>query len=128
MDSRLYFVLGDLFSNVLTGAVVGWLCAMAVAVGWNMFLAMLLTMAIGMAVGLLMSLPLGALFGAMEVMVPTMFGGMVSGMVVGMWAAMEPLGSAQSLVIGAGCGLGSILFVWTLNTLVRGRRTFSGGV
>ena len=30
MDSRLYFVLGDLFSNVLVGVVAGWLAALVV--------------------------------------------------------------------------------------------------
>jgi hypothetical protein len=30
MDSRLYFVLGDLLSNILVGLVAGWLCALVV--------------------------------------------------------------------------------------------------
>ena len=88
MDSRLYFVLGDLFSNVLVGAVAGWLCALIIGTGWNMWVAMFVAMAIGMIVGTLLWLPLGMKFGTMEVMVPVMFGGMLSGMVVGMWAAV----------------------------------------
>ena len=58
MDSRLYFVLGDLGGNILIGLVVGWSCAMLVAVGWPMFMTMLLTMAIGMLLGLIFWLPL----------------------------------------------------------------------
>jgi len=120
MDSRLYFILGDLASNVLVGIVVGWLCALIVGVGWNMLLAMLLTMVIGMLLGSVLWFPLGALFGAMEVMLPTMFGGMLAGMVVGMWAAMTPLGGREAVVIGGVCGLLSILVIWILNSRVRG--------
>ncbi len=127
MDSRLYFVLGDLFSNVLVGAVVGWLCALIVGVGWSMFPTMILTMVIGMVVGTALWIPLGMMFGAMEVMLPTMFGGMVSGMVIGMWAAMEPLGGMESFVMGGVCGLASIVVIWILNNSVRGVHNFEMG-
>ena len=123
MDSRLYFVLGDLVSNILVGLVAGWLCALIIGVGWNMFLAMVLAMIIGMIVGTILWFPLGMLFGAMEVMLPTMFGGMLSGMVVGMWAAMMPLGAGQAAVIGGVCGLVAIVTVWVLNNALRGVRS-----
>lgn len=125
MDSRLYFVLGDLVSNILVGALAGWLSALVIGVGWNMLLAMFLAMAIGMVVGLVLFFPLGAAFGAMEVMLPTMFSGMLSGMVVGMWAAMHPVGGSDSLLVGAGCGLLGIIVIWALNHAVRGRRVFA---
>ena len=124
MDSRLYFVLGDLGSNVFIGLVVGWLSAMLVGVGWNMYLAMVVTMVLGMVVGTILWLPLGILFGAMELMVPTMFTGMASGMVVGMWAAMEPLGANEAAIIGGVCGLASIVLVWIVNNSLRGVRHF----
>jgi hypothetical protein len=127
MDSRLYFVLGDLASNILVGAIAGCLCALIIGVGWNMFFAMLLAMAIGMLVGLVLWIPLGMLFGAMEVMLPTMFGGMVSGMVVGMRAAMSPLSSDDALMMGAVCGLASIVAIWILNNSVRGLRQYGTG-
>lgn len=127
MDSRLYFVLGDLASNILVGLVVGWLCSLVVGVGWNMLFAMLLAMVIGMVLGTLLWLPLGMMFGAMEVMLPTMFGGMLSGMVVGMWAAMTPLGGAEAAAIGAVCGLVAIVIIWVLNNSVRGIRSYEAG-
>ncbi len=126
MDSRLYFVMGDLASNVLIGLIVGWLCAALVGVGWNMLLTMLFTMAIGMVVGTLMWFPLGILFGAMELMLPTMLSGMVSGMVVGMWSTMEPLGGYEAATIGGVCGLVSIVAVWVLNNAVRGIQSYTG--
>ena len=128
MDSRLYFVLGDLAGNLLVGAIAGWLSALVIGVGWNMVLAMFLAMALGMLVGLVLFFPLGMAFGAMEVMLPTMFSGMVSGMVVGMWAAMHPVGSVDALLAGAGCGLFGILLIWTLNHALRGRRVYTGGL
>lgn len=124
MDSRLYFVLGDLGSNVFIGLAVGWLSAMLVGVGWNMYLAMMVTMVLGMVVGTILWLPLGILFGAMELMVPAMCTGMVSGMVVGMWAAMVPLGANEAATIGAVCGLASIVLVWIVNNSLRGVRHF----
>jgi hypothetical protein len=124
MDSRLYFILGDLLSNVLVGLVVGWLCCLIVSEGWPMFFTMLLTMGIGMLVGMVLCFPMGMLFGAMEVMLPTMFGGMLSGMVVGMWATMSALNSLQGVVIGGICGLVSIVIVWILNSYLRGVRSY----
>lgn len=127
MDSRLYFVLGDLVANLLVGALAGWLSALVIGTGWNMFLAMFLAMGLGMLVGLVLFFPLGMAFGAMEVMLPTMFGGMLAGMVVGMWAAMAPVSSGLALLTGAGCGLVGINIIWVLNVALRGRRTFSQG-
>ena len=120
MDSRLYFVLGDLFSNLLVAILAGWLCSLLIPAGWNMFLAMLVAMVIGMAVGLGLFFPLGVAFGAMEVMLPTMFTGMFSGMVVGMWAAMMPLGGLQAVAAGAVCGLVGVNVIWILNNSLRG--------
>ncbi len=124
MDSRLYFVLGDLASNLLVGALAGWLSALVIGVGWNMWLAMFLAMALGMLVGLLLFFPLGMAFGAMEVMLPIMLSGMLSGMVVGMWAAMHPVSAVTGLMAGAGCGLVGINVVWVLNVGLRGQRSY----
>ncbi|MBT4518967.1 MAG: hypothetical protein HOC23_03090 [Halieaceae bacterium] len=120
MDSRLYFVLGDLGSNILVGLFVGWLCSLIVATGWNMAFTMILTMIIGMVIGTVLWLPLGILFGAMEVMLPVMFSGMLSGMVVGMWATMAPLEIYQAATAGSVCGLVSIVIVWVMNNSARG--------
>jgi len=124
VDSRLYFVLGDVASNVLVGAIVGWLCALIVGVGWNMVATMIFTMAVGMLVGVALWLPLGMLFGAMEVMLPTMFGGMLGGMVVGMWATMSALNGFEGAAIGGVCGLVSIVVIWILNNSMRGLRSY----
>jgi len=124
MDSRLYYVLGDLAGNILAGLIVGWLCYALVDTGWNMFLTMFFTMALGMIVGLVLFFPLGILFGAMEVMLPLMFTGMVSGMVVGMWCTMASMTAPTASFYGAVCGLVSIVTIWVINNTVRGLRTY----
>lgn len=124
MDSRWYFVFGDLFANLLVGAVAGWLCALAIGVGWPMLAAMVVAMALGMVVGLVLFFPMGILLGAMEVMLPAMCSGMFSGMLVGMWDAMKPLDSAAALGLGAGCGAVCIVSLWLLNSLLRGVRDY----
>ncbi len=124
MDHRLYFVLGDLVANTLVGALIGSLAALIVGPGWNMNVATLVLMCLGMLIAGFLSLIIGVLFGAMEVMVPVMLTGMVSGMVVGMWAAMTPLSVTTAALIGAVCGLVTIVGVWIVNNAVRGATTF----
>ena len=120
MDHRLYFVLGDLFANLITGALVGWLSWLIVDPGWNMWIAMFLMMVVSMFVAIILWIPFSVWFGAMEVMVPLMFTGMVSGMVVGMWAAMEQLSAMDCFYLGAVCGLVSLVVIWILNSALRG--------
>ncbi len=120
MDHRLYFVLGDLAANIVVGAVAGWLCAMLIGVGWNMFVAMILAMVVGMVVATILFFPFAIFFGAMEIMLPAMMTGMVSGMAVGMWAAMETFESLEALRVGAVCGLVSLVFIWVVNNSLRG--------
>jgi len=124
MDSRLYFVLGDLFSNVLVGALVGWICALLVVVGWNPALSMLLGLTLGLVLALVSWIPLGMLFGAMEVMLPVMLSGMLSGTVLSIWATVETLESKAALSIGGICGLTVIVGIWILNSSVRGRQCY----
>lgn len=122
MDNRLYFVLGDLLSNLIVGALVAWACWLLFDNSWNMFLAMIIAMAFGMILSMLLWVPAGILFGAMEVMVPLMLTGMVSSMIVGMWAAMHPIQLSVALACGTISGLASINVVWILNNHLRGAR------
>src|ERR1700733_12993554 len=120
MDHRLYFALGDFLANIAIGAVVGLICWAIVSPSWNMWIAMLAMMPLGSIVGLLLFFPIGMKLGAMEVMVPLMFTGELSGMVTGMGAAMYVLTARDALLLGAACGLGGILVVWIVNSLLRG--------
>ena len=120
MDNRLYFVLGDILSNIVIAALIGALAVVIVDTGWNMWLAMVLMMAIGMALALPGAFLFGYWFGAMEIMVPVMQAGMWSGMVVGMWQAMSPLSVQQGVLIGAVTGLVVLNVIWVANIALRG--------
>lgn len=120
MDFRPFFIIGDLISNGLVGAVVGLLCALTVGVGWPMFVVMILAMLLGMLVALVLFFPLSIFFGAMEVMLPTMFSGMISGMVVGMWCTMVALSPGSGAFLGAICALASLMIVWVLDKRLQG--------
>ena len=54
METRPYFVIGDILVNLVCGAVIGGLMALIFTPAWNMFLAMV----VGMALGMALSLPL----------------------------------------------------------------------
>lgn len=121
IETRPYFVFGDLVSNVLTGGVIGIIMAAVFGPSWNMFVAMFVAMAFGMAISLPFAFLLGALFGAMEIMVPVMTTGMVAAMVVSMDAAMMECSLVRGAQLGALSGVGVMIAVYLANAVIRGR-------
>lgn len=120
MDHRFEYVVGDLIANVVLGGIVGLLCWLIVGPSWNMWIAMFLMMAIGSFMGLVGFFMTARWLGAMESMVPLMFTGELTGMVVGMAVPMMPFSAMQGLTWGAACGLGAIVIIWIVNSLLRG--------
>lgn len=122
METRPYFLLGDLLANVSTGALAGLACAALFDPAWNMWLGMFLGMAIGMAIALVLGVGLFFIFfGAMEVMIPTMLTGMVAGMIVGMAAPMTGMSLLDGIRWGALSGIGCLGFTYVMNALLAGR-------
>ena len=121
METRPYFVLGDVLANSVVGALVGLASAAVFGPGWNMIIAMLAGMALGMVISLPALLGFVVLFGAMEVMVPAMTTGMVAGMVVSMSATMGDLTLAQAALLGAKSGLGVLVAIYLANVVVKRR-------
>ncbi len=120
MDRRLFFALGDFVANLAIGVIVAAIAWAVVGPGWNMWAAMIAMMALGMVCGLVFFFPVGMKLGAMEVMIPLMYSGMWSGMMVGMMEAMMPMPLTHALAIGAACGVAEIVFIWIVNTFLRG--------
>ena len=121
MPNRIYFLLGDLLSNLTVGAIAAALSVLFIDAQWNMFTGMVLGMACGMVVAILLGpLLFMRYFGAMEVMVPTMLGGMLSGMVVGMGAAMMDYTLIDAVKHGAAIGFVVLVFCAYANYLIRG--------
>ena len=121
METRPYFVLGDVLANSVVGALVGVASAALFGPGWNMIIAMLVGMALGMVISLPALLGFVVFFGAMEVMVPAMTTGMVAGMVVSMSATMGPLSFASAAVLGVKSGLGVLVAIYLANIIVKRR-------
>ncbi len=126
MDQRLYFVLGDLASNTVVGAVIGWVSWLLTGTGGSMLVAMVIMMIVGMIIAFLLWIPLSMLFGAMEVMLPLMLTGMTSGMVVGMWVTMTPLNALSGFLMGGVCGFITITGIWIINNQLRGVVSLQG--
>lgn len=120
MDHRLYFIFGDLASNMVAGILLALCAAPLVGTGWNMFVAMIVMMALGMVLCIFLSLALGILFGAMEIMVPMMLTGMFSGMFGGMWLAMTEVPLLRLVWLGAVTGLLVTGIIWLVNARLRG--------
>ena len=120
MDHRLYFIVGDLISNISVGILLALSATLLVSTTWNMFVAMAVMMPLAMVLGLFLSLALGIFFGAMEIMVPVMLSSMLSGMFSGMWLAMADISVMQLVWLGALTGFAVTCLIWFINSQVRG--------
>ena len=109
METRPYFIVGDIVSNLFVGALVGGACALLLDTGWNMFVAMIVGMVLGMVISLPLALLLSAFFGAMETILPVMTTGMVAGMVISMAASLVALRAADAAWLGCFSGLGVVV-------------------
>jgi len=119
METRPYFLFGDIVATASAGALAGLAAVATTFEGSNMWIAMLIGMPVGMAVALPIAFGLGALFGAMEVMVPSMLGGMLSGMWIAMAEAMRGLSLAEAAGWGAAAGLLGLVTTSIANALLR---------
>lgn len=120
MDRRKFYVVGDLVANVTIGVIVALATWLIVGPNWNMWLSMISMTALGMVLGLVLFFPFSIKLGAHETMIPAMYTGMWAGMFVGMIAAMMPLTMRHAAELGAMVGGAEILFIWIVNTLLRG--------
>ncbi len=123
METRPFFLFGDILSNALLGAAVGALAAVCVSGRWPMILAMVVGMVAGMLLGSIFGALFGILFGAFELMVPLMLTGMVAGMAIPMRAVMEPLDPLTAAEYGAAIGLLALTATYILNAALRGKES-----
>ena len=117
METRWYFVLGDIAANILVATVAFALSSWLIGGALGMFPSMLIGMVLGMAITLPLSLGmLSTLLGVMEVMCPCM----LSGMFGGMFGAMRPLDGAEILPWGAATGIAVVVVIYLANALLSG--------
>lgn len=123
MPDDRFFIVGDLFSNILCAAIAALIAYGIIDSDWAMLPAMLVGMLTGMGATLILAvLILMRSFGAMEIMLPTMLAGMVSGMWVAMRAAMQPLTLLDALAYGILIGIATLALCWTANAQLKGRQ------
>ena len=101
-NRALRFLLGDIFSNGVLGALAGTSCAALVGESWKMLPAMLVGTLLGMALAVPLQFVCGIFFGAFEVMLPMMLTGMMTGMVIAMVAATRAAVGTRCIVGGRG--------------------------
>lgn len=118
METRLYFVFGDLLSNMGTGAVVAAVGVTLLSDTWPLPVAMSIGMFGGSLLAMLLASGLSLLFGAFETMLPVMTTGMLVGMMSGMATSL-----GLGMAVGAGSGLGLLVVVATyiLDMRIRSR-------
>ena len=121
METRPYFIAGDIVSNLAVGALVGGACALLFGTGWNMFVAMIAGMGLGMVISLPLAFLLSAFFGALETMLPVMTTGMVAGMVVSMETSLMATRVADAAWLGCLSGLGVVVATYLANGVIKPR-------
>ena len=130
METRLYFLIGDLSSCVLVAIVTASICSFIFSSSWPMPLLMIVSMLVGMILGLLVAVLAGLIyfFGAMEIMVPSMMTGMFAGMLGAMFAAgagseLAPGINYGSLIMqSALLGLGVSVAIRVYSMVLSGRK------
>ena len=114
METRLYFIAGDVLANAVAGAVAVVVCTALLGETWPPA-AMILGMMIGGAVAMLLGMFASLLFGVFEVMLPVM----TTGMLAGMMASMQAVPVNVAATRGAVAGIGILVVTYLLNARLR---------
>jgi hypothetical protein len=123
METRPYFLTGDLLANAGVGALAASLVTWLGLPRWPMLAAMPAGMLLGMVIGLVAALAvLSLLFGAMEIFVPCMLSGMLAGMVGAMGVPAE----LPPVLAGAAVGVGTLICIYAANALLSGQQRITG--
>ena len=118
METRPYFIAGDIVSNLAVGGLVGGACAL-IDPGWSMFATMILGMTFGMVISLPLALLLSAFFGAMETLLPVMITGMAAGMVTSMLTRLTVTPLADAVYLGSFSGLSVLVASYVANSAIK---------
>jgi len=117
MEKRIYFIAGDLISNIVVGIVSVAVTTLLIGGNMPMLPGMLAGMVVGMTIA--MGLSMGVLaprLGIMEVMMPCM----VTGMLGGMYGGMFSFGIVDTLKWGAATGITVLTVIYLLNSALTG--------
>lgn len=119
MEKRLYFIAGDLISNIVVGIISVGVTTLLIGGNMPMLPGMLAGMVVGMV--LAMGLSMGVLaprLGIMEIMMPCM----MTGMFGGMFGGMNAFSIVQTLQWGTATGVVVMSLVYLLNAALSGQQ------
>ncbi len=122
MEKRPFFVLGDLFANILVATLAAAATTKLLGGSLGMLPGMLLGMALGMVIAIIIAMLLVPILGIMETMMSCMLSGMLAGMCGGMWG----FDAEDILRWGIGTGVTMMLLVYALNFIVSGPQDVKG--
>jgi len=121
METRAYFLFGDIISNLSVGALTALTCGFLFS-SWPMWIGMIVAMVLGMIIATAATVTIFLpRFGAMEVMLPVMTTGMFAGMAVVMWPTQSGLLGDVQIGLSVGCAV--FVLTWIINSIVVGKRS-----
>ena len=121
METRAYFLFGDLVSNLVVGLLAATICGFLFS-SWPMVLGMIIAMFLGMLISTVLTVTvLLKWFGAMEIMLPVMTTGMFAAMAVIMWPPEGGYTLIGASEIGLTTGFTIFVLTWIINSIMVGR-------
>jgi hypothetical protein len=121
METRPYFIAGDLSCSLLVGGATAVAAIATFSEAWPVPAAMLVGMLLGMAVAAVGILAFGRFFGMIELQMPAMLSGMLAGMIVAMIVTRRPLPSSTGAIIGGVLGMATFVAVWLADAWLGGQ-------
>ena len=123
METRPYFILGDVSCSVTVGLASGTAVMALGSLEWSMPVSMVAGMLLGMTVAAIGIIAFGLCFGMMELHMPAMITGMLTGMGVVMLGLQEPLAEVTAGFLGALVGLVIYTLTWMADALLQRERS-----
>jgi len=123
METRPYFIIGDVSCSVTVGIASGAAVTALVSLEWSMLVSMVAGMLLGMTVAAIGIIGFGLCFGMMELHMPAMITGMLTGMGIVMLRSQEPLAAVTAGFLGALVGLVIYTLTWMADALLQRERS-----
>ena len=123
METRPYFILGDVSCSVTVGLASGTVVTALGSLEWSMPVSMVAGMLLGMTVAAIGIIAFGLCFGMTELHMPAMITGMLTGMGIVMLGSTQLLTEVTAGLLGALIGLVVYLLTWIADALLQLERS-----
>ena len=123
METRPYFILGDVSCSVTVGLASGTVVTALGSLEWSMPVSMVAGMLLGMTVAAIGIIAFGLCFGMTELHMPAMITGMLTGMGIVMLGSTQFLTEVTAGLLGALIGLVIYLLTWIADALLQLERS-----